>query len=255
MDYEQKYKEALKDFVDIQGYEGLYMVNPAGKVYSLVSNKLLRAGCNKQGYKTVVLCKDGKEKSFKVHRLVALAFIPNPNNYPCINHKDEDKTNNDVNNLEWCTHKYNINYGTARKRLSETLKNNPLKMRKPVIQLSLSGDFVKEYRSTKEAEETTGIDRRQISRAINHVGKQAQGYLWIMKDEYDEAIDYGEIYRKESVHPKPKRIAQYTKDGEFIREWDSLTDVHLTLGIGFSTLSSCLSGKYSHAGGYVWKFI
>ena len=109
IDYEQKYNEALEEFVDIQGYEGYYMINSSGDVYSVKSNKLLQPGRNSQGYKTIILCKDGKEKSFKVHRLVALAFIPNMSNYPFINHKDEDKTNNSVENLEWCTHEYNIN--------------------------------------------------------------------------------------------------------------------------------------------------
>ena len=135
------------------------------------------------------------------------------------------------------------------------MRNSPLKARKPVIQLSLSGDFIKEYRSTKDAAEQTGIDRRQISRSINHIGIQAQGYLWVLKSEYDESVDYGKLHRRESTHPKPKRIAQYTIDGKFVKEWNSLTEAHENLGIGFSTLSSCLHGKYSQAGGYVWKFI
>ena len=255
MNYEKKYKEALEGFVDIQGYEGYYKINSSGDVYSVKNNKLLRSGRNNQGYKLIALCKDGKEKSFKVHRLVALAFIPNPNNYPFINHKDEDKTNNNAENLEWCTHRYNINYGTAILRRSESIRNSPLKARKPIVQLSLSGDFIKEYRSTKDAAEQTGIDRTQISRSINHVGIQAQGYLWVLKGEYDKSVDYGEVHRRESMHPKPKRIAQYTIDGKLIKEWDSLTEAHENLGIGLSALSSCLHGRYSQAGGYVWKFI
>ena len=175
------YDEALDEFSDIQGYEGLYKINRSGEVLSVRSGKLLKAGKNKQGYMNVVLTKDGKAKTHKVHRLVALAFIPNPNNYPLINHKDENKTNNRVKNLEWCTSKYNLNYGSAIKRRSEAIIASPVKQRKAVVQLSLLGEFVKEYRSTKEASEETCIDRRQISRAINHVGKQAQGYLWVKK--------------------------------------------------------------------------
>lgn len=114
---------------------------------------------------------------------------------------------------------------------------------------------IAEYRSTKEAAEETGIDRRQISHAINHVGKQAQGYLWILKDNYDSNTNYHEIHRKESMRPKPKKIAQYTKDGAFIREWESLTEATKELGVGFSALSGCLHGRYSQAGGFIWKFI
>lgn len=255
MDYEKAYKEALEGFVDIHGYEGLYKVNTRGDVLSVRSGKLLKAGKNKQGYMNVVLSKNGESKVHKVHRLVARTFIPNPNNYPFINHKDEDKANNCAENLEWCTAKYNLNYGTAIKRRSEAIKASPIKQRKAVVQLSLSGKFIKEYRSTKEASEETGIDRRQISCAINHIGKQAQGYLWVLKDNYNIDIDYGEIYKKESMHPKPKRIAQYTKDGIFIKEWDSLKEAHLNLGINYSSLTNCLHGRYSHAGGFVWKFI
>lgn len=254
-DYEKKYKEALQNFVDIQGYEGLYKVNNGGDILSVRSRKILKAGKNKQGYMCVVLAKDGKCKTYKVHRLVASAFIPNPQNLPSINHKDENKTNNNVNNLEWCTHKYNLNYGTAIERRSKTIKESPIKQRKSVLQLSLQGNIIAEYRSIKEAAEETGIDRRQISRAINHVGKQAQGYLWILKDNYDSNTNYYEIHRKESMRPKPKKIAQYTKDGTFIREWESLTEVTKELGIGFSTLSGCLHGRYSQAGGFIWKFI
>ena len=188
MEYEKAYKEALENFVDIHGYEGLYKVNNRGEILSVRSWKLLKAGRNSHGYMTVSLTKNGKSKTYKVHRLVAIAFIPNPNNYPYINHKDEDKTNNNVENLEWCSHKYNLNYGTAIERRSEAIKLSPLKQRKAVVQLSLLGEFVKEYRSTKEAAEETGIDRRRISHAINHVGKQAKGYLWVLKDAYDKNI-------------------------------------------------------------------
>lgn len=243
---------------DVVGWEGLYQVSSYGRVKSFRKRepRLLSTCVGTHGY-CVVLLHDGngQRKNERVHRLVAQAFIPNPNNYPYINHKDEDKTNNQVENLEWCTPKYNLNYGTAIKRRSEAIKASPVKQRKAVIQLSLSGEFIKEYRSTKEASEETSIDRRRISCAINHVGKQARGYLWVLKDNYNIDIDYGEIYKKESMHPKPKRIAQYTKDGIFIKEWDSLKEAHLNLGINYSSLTNCLHGRYSHAGGFVWKFI
>lgn len=112
---------------DIPGYEGEYQVSNTGKVRSLnyqrTKGKVVKLKlCNKDGYMAIGLYKNGKRTKYPVHRLVALAFIPNPNNYPIINHKDENKTNNTVWNLEWCTQKYNINYGNCRKKMSEAHK-------------------------------------------------------------------------------------------------------------------------------------
>lgn len=112
---------------DIEGYKGLYQVSNTGRVRSLNylhtgKTKVMKQGTNKGGYKVIGLHRNGKRKVHSVHRLVALAFIPNPNNYPFINHKDENKTNNAVWNLEWCTPKYNSNYGNCRKKISEANK-------------------------------------------------------------------------------------------------------------------------------------
>lgn len=116
---------------DIEGYEGLYQVSNTGKVRSLNyrrtgETKVLKPSTSKLGYKSVNLCKDGKNKGYLVHRLVALAFIPNPNNYPVVNHKDENPSNNTVWNLEWCTQEYNINYGNCKQKIKEAKSDNVL---------------------------------------------------------------------------------------------------------------------------------
>jgi hypothetical protein len=101
---------------DIEGYEGLYQVSNLGNVKSLYTNKNLsyiKCGRDRE-YLSVSLSKDKKLKIYYIHRLVAETFIDNPNNYPYVNHKDENKQNNCVNNLEWCSPKYNINYGTRK---------------------------------------------------------------------------------------------------------------------------------------------
>ena len=121
---------------DIQGYEGIYQVSSHGRVRSLdrivvrpngngdyfAKGKIIYVVLTKWGYNEVHLHKDNKTKIYKVHRLVAQTFIENPNNLPCVNHIDENKTNNNVNNLEWCTYKYNNNYGTKKKRQGEKIK-------------------------------------------------------------------------------------------------------------------------------------
>lgn len=119
---------------DIPGYEGKYQVSNIGNVRSLHyrnTNKAQRLNSviNEGGYNIVGLSKDGKSKQYKVHRLVAEAFIPNPNNYPIINHKDENKTNNVVWNLEWCTYEYNNNYGTKNERASKSKKGKTSAMK------------------------------------------------------------------------------------------------------------------------------
>lgn len=126
----------------IKGYEGYYEVDSFGRVFSVermvkvndngrayekqVKARQLKQWMHNNGYKMVSLTKDGKSISYYVHRLVAEAFIDNPNRYPIINHKDEDKTNNFVENLEWCTNEYNVTYGTAREKQAEALRGRKM---------------------------------------------------------------------------------------------------------------------------------
>lgn len=104
----------------IPGYEGFYEVSSFGRVRNVKSGKILRPGLHHSGYLNCVLSVNGNKNTFVIHRLVAQAFIPNPLGLPQVNHKDEDKTNNNVDNLEWCTAKYNVNYGTIKNRVRNT---------------------------------------------------------------------------------------------------------------------------------------
>ena len=117
----------------VVGYEGLYEVSSYGRVRSLdrydsrnrfLKGRILRLNDDGKGYLRVQLSSNGKAKMYSVHRLVAIAFLPNPDNLPEVNHRDEDKINNSVENLEWCDGKYNVNYGTRNDRIRDTrLKN------------------------------------------------------------------------------------------------------------------------------------
>ena len=117
----------------IEGYEGLYEVSNTGRVRSIDRydsrnhfrrGRILKLSYDTVGYLIVGLHSNGKKKTYLVHRLVAPAFIPNPDNLPQVNHRDEDKTNNRVENLEWCDSKYNLSYGTRNIRIRETLIKN-----------------------------------------------------------------------------------------------------------------------------------
>ena len=106
---------------DVKGYEGKYLISNTGKVKSLTRNRLLKPVIQK-GYMYIHLCKNSKDKAYLLHRLVAKHFVSNPDNLPEVNHKNEDKVNNDASNLEWCDAKYNSNYGTRGERISKGLK-------------------------------------------------------------------------------------------------------------------------------------
>lgn len=121
-------KIIIEEWKDIKGYENKYQISNLGRVkaldYRRTGKEQIISIKNNKGYSEVALWKDSKRKMFMVHRLVAQAFIPNPNNLPQVNHKDENKTNNIVENLEWCTQSYNNSYGTRLERVSSSLKRN-----------------------------------------------------------------------------------------------------------------------------------
>ena len=134
----------------IKGYENLYEVSNLGNIKSLsreiiTSNnkkyftkcKILKKDISNKGYYRVIFKINKKSKHYSVSRLVAEAFIPNPNNLPCVNHKDENPLNNCVSNLEWCTHKYNMNYGTRNQRISKNKRN-----KEKINQYDLQGNYI-----------------------------------------------------------------------------------------------------------------
>lgn len=172
----------MEEWKSIFGFEGLYEVSSEGRVRSLGNDKsrktkILRPVKDSGGYLRVNLCKNGEVKKFRVHRLVAEAFIPNPFNKPQVNHKTEDKTQNSVDCLEWVTCKENQNYGSRNERISKAHINHP-KRSKPVIQYTKEGEFVAEYPSASEAERQTGIKQGNISACCNGKLKSAGDYYW-----------------------------------------------------------------------------
>lgn len=165
---------------DINDYEELYQISNLGNIKSLNrvlkdnrvwKERIMKPVKDKDGYFCVNLYKNNKTKRFKVHRLVAQAFIPNPDNLPCVNHKDEDKTNNNVENLEWCTHEYNSNYGTAIERMTKTLSN-------PVLQLMKDGSLVRVWPSVMEVERQLHFSNSYISACCRGKRHSAYGYKW-----------------------------------------------------------------------------
>ena len=164
----------------IAGYEGLYEVSDQGRVKSLKfgKEKILKPRETHGGYLKVALCKDGKVEQSKIHRLVAKAFIPNPNNLGTVNHKDEVKTNNTVSNLEWMSIKDNNNYGTRNKRLSETQINDKNKSKEVQMFDKSTGELLDTFPSLMEAGRVTGINQGNISKCCLGKRKSSGGYVW-----------------------------------------------------------------------------
>ena len=175
---------------DIEGYEGLYMVSSLGRIRTTKTQKIRKLVHNPKGYLMVKLCKNGVSKGYSVHRIVCETFIPNPYNLPQVNHKDENKENNNVDNLEWCTNEYNHNYGTRNKRVSEKLVGNP-KMKTclgktgkdhhssiPIIQFTKDGELMKMWYSAADVNKEIGVNFRNISSCCKGLRKSAGGYKW-----------------------------------------------------------------------------
>lgn len=159
--------EIWKTIKDYEKYE----VSNLGQVRNKQTMKILKHGEIRGGYLQIELCNSGKKKFFYVHRLVAEAFIPNPNNFPQINHKDENKKNNFVDNLEWCTASYNVNYGTRNQKAAKKISK---KNSKPVLCVETGQIFA----STMDVQRKKGYFQQNISSACNGKRKTAYGYHW-----------------------------------------------------------------------------
>ena len=162
-------------FLDIPNYEGLYQVSNFGNVKNIRTGKLLKPFKNTYGYLYLNLSKNGTKRKVRVHRLVAQSFIPNPQNLPQVNHKDEIRTNNSVDNLEWCDAQYNNNYGTRTKRSAESHQ-------KPILQFDKNGNFIREWVGQCEASNKLNIPQGNICNFCNGIRSSAGGYIWKYKN-------------------------------------------------------------------------
>ena len=221
---------------DIKGYEELYQVSNLGRIQNKKTLHILKGSTNNKGYRGVILCKNGKIKRYLVHRLVAIAFIENPKNKPYINHLDCNINNNNVENLEWCTQKENIDY---------CIKLNRNYKRK-VYQYDLKGNLLQEYSSIVQANKVTKISTAHISQNCNNQRKSAGMYIWSFKKNIKGIKEY----KRET---RAKKIVQIL-DNQIVNTFDSIKEAEEKTGILKTSISNCLTNRSKSAGKYNWKY-
>lgn len=246
---------------DIEGYEGLYQVSNLGRVKRAY---ILKPYKDKKGYLAVQLSKHNKVKRLFVHRLVAMAFIPNPNNLPQVNHKDRNTSNNHMGNLEWCDARYNLEYSDCLNKAREG-------WRMPADQYTKDWVFIKHWHSMREAELSLGLHRGGISLAIRNPQRSCGGFRWkspkpirqyVENPTYFKSKPLNEEQRRQRLSnsltnnpKKSKKIAQFSLDGELIRVFPSTREACRELGISNGNLIETLKGKRKTCGKYMWKYI
>ena len=198
-----------EEWKDIKGWEGYYMVSNLGNVKSLertvrngkgyrtVPERIMKLQKNRNGYLSVILTKDGIIKRCTIHKLVAEAFLPNPQNYKEVNHKDENKENNIISNLEWCDRLYNMTYNgrakkvgeklKGRKHSEETIKKIAERLSKPVFSVNKESGLIMWWQSASEAGRILGITKQSICACCKgRKYKSAGGFYWFYADEDDD---------------------------------------------------------------------
>lgn len=238
---------------DVLGFEDAFQVSNLGRIKRKAFNFNIFNGVNSfrkahilkpqlrvGGYYHVSLSYKGKVYTKLVHRLVAMAFIPNPYNLPQVNHKDENPSNNCVDNLEWCDQKYNSNYGTNGQRISSKLTNG---LRSKVVeQYDRKGNFIKEFPSVAEVSRLLGFPTSSITRCCNGSKKYSVvgGYQWKYKGSDKQILNL-------------PTINKYLQDGTLICSYNSVTEASEDTGVHHSSICQCFTGKKKSAGGFIWK--
>jgi len=224
---------------DIVEFKGTYMVSDLGNVINLKTGKLLSKHIVGRGYIQYPLHKNGKVKHLLAHRLVLLAFVPNPQNKPQTNHKNGIKTDNWVGNLEWATQSENMIHA---------LNNGLNKRRISILQYSKDWVLLNEYKSLIDAKNSTGISVSAISSCINKRYKTGGGFIWVKslnKDVFNEN-DY--------LDNKSKAVICYDKNLNIISSYRSIANASSETKISPSNISLVCNNKRKTAGGYLWKY-
>lgn len=218
--------------------EGKYSVSNMGRVMNTDTGKLLRSKPDKDGYCIVSLHLNGKYRQERVHRMVALAFIPNPDNKPTVNHLNEIKTDNRCVNLEWATYYEQVHHGTRNQRVRQEVYSEP------VLRFAPDGT-VKRYESVRLAAKEVGRKSESIVECLKGRAQTSAGYEWCYENNGEKWI-HGTI--------KNRPVTKLDEAGRTMKIYPSIQSAAKDIGISPSGIWLCLQGKRKTAGGYAWQY-
>lgn len=213
-----------------------------GRIWSEKKKDFMVGDNGKDGYNRVKINGVRKHRSY----WIALAFIPNTDNLPEVNHRDENKLNDRVRNLEWCTSKYNCNYGTRNKRIAE-------KQNIPVFQYSLDGEKISGYASATEAARILGVAQSAICNCCKGKSKALKGNQWSYVDA--ERIAPIKPRYERSALSQGTPIRQLDLNRNLIREWATVSEAARALNASSGSICSALRGRYKTAYGCIWEYV
>lgn len=236
-----EFDEKIHGRINIKGedVEGYFLCRD-GRIWSEKQKQFLKPNLG-GGYYNQTIQHRGSRYSFRVHRQIAQAFIPNPNNYSIVNHKNGDRLNNDVENLEWCTQSKNVQHAHDNGLIKTYVR--------PVVQFDVKGQKIAEYKSIKEASKNTGIRHSDISTAC--VGRQQTtgGFVWRYKE--DERNVNSNSFK---LQYKTNKVVQFDLDGKKIREYGSPKEAAEDNGIKVGNIRVACSKKIESSGGFIWRY-
>lgn len=259
---------ANEEWRAIKGYEGLYEVSNLGRVRSLdrmyykhykdgrvirtkLRGRILKPTINNNGagYYMVSLVYKNVYVTRTVHRLVAIAFIPNPDNLPEVNHKDENTRNNCVDNLEWCTRLYNARYGTG-------IERNLLPRRRKIEQLTKDGKHIAYHLGVRELCRVTGMHKRSIQNCLNKKPKfkTAYGYIWRYVNVGDD-VEFDLLHSSVQYTKKDRTVEQLTKDGKHIAYYKNPSQAAMVMSCTLQNILRAINAPHQTANGYKWKYV
>lgn len=273
-------KEEWKDVGIVKGidFTGLCQVSTFGNVkfldrwveykngYKRFYKEELKKPRLKNGYQFVRLSKEGKHTEISVHRLVLQTFKPNqnPELYTQINHIDENKENNKLDNLEWCTAEENNNHGTRKERATKTRRLHFV----PTVQLDLKGNIINVYYQKEDIEtQNKEMTFKHVARSINKEKNICYGYFWIKLDKYNELtqnellslinekVEQNNFGKMHGGITQREMVAQMDLNGNTIKEFESVSAAAQELNCHYQAISQCASGKIKTCCGYRWKYL
>lgn len=256
----------MVEWKDVVGYEGIYKVSSNGEIYSTISKKNLCETKSSTGYFHVQLYLNHKAKTINVHTIVADAFLPEKEGCPEINHKDGNKANNSVGNLERVSKSENAKHAirTGLRKpspmIGRTGEKNPCS--KEILQYSLDGKYLRSWCGIAEAARAIGCSSGSISGCLIGRKRTAKNYIWRYKTSSNPPLTINipkRIYpsgrtwkqkNKRNMH----KIQQFTRSGELLKTWENYIELTEKTGFDNGNIYKCINGKIKTAYGYIWRY-